>query len=422
MQIKKRKSGPSLGKIIVLLLAACGMAYGVYRGVNWYQEDSASAALAEDAEVLLAKAETALANGRPSEAETTAAPLVEHMEGHDWGPRAAAALASALRQQQRLKEAEAILAKAAQQFPAHPLRAELLMQYGSVLDAQQKTAGAQRIYKQISETAAPPIRGAALAALGKQAMRRDERLEARRLFHEAMQGAAPDTAAFDEALERLGDVNAALAFGPEATPESRVYIVEPGDNLISIGIKLNTTQGLLMRANNISDPASLRVGQRLKYTPKDFHILIERATCRLYLVDSHGIFKRYDTGLGKPGHETTLGAYKIGNKQKDPAWFKPGEGEIPPGDPRNELGTRWMPLVPLDPSLPTDLGIHGTIDPASIGKHSSHGCARMHNTDAEELYDLVVRSTPVEIVEHIDLDGLLHHSPSPPSTPEKGAA
>ena len=58
-----------------------------------------------------------------------------------------------------------------------------------------------------------------------------------------------------------------------------------------------------------------------------------------------------------------------------------------------------MPLVPEEAGLPEDLGIHGTIDPDSIGKYSSMGCPRLYNEEAEELYDLVVRSTPVTVVE-----------------------
>lgn len=90
----------------------------------------------------------------------------------------------------------------------------------------------------------------------------------------------------------------------------------------------------------------------------------------------------------------------LGNKQKDPVWFKPGGGgSFPAGDPQNELGTRWMPLVPVEENLPTDLGIHGAVAPETIGDYKSHGCPRMLNAEVEELYDLVVRSTPVEIVE-----------------------
>jgi len=58
-----------------------------------------------------------------------------------------------------------------------------------------------------------------------------------------------------------------------------------------------------------------------------------------------------------------------------------------------------MPLVPVEQGLPTDLGIHGTIEPETIGQYCSSGCPRMLPADVEELYDLIVRSTPVEIVE-----------------------
>ncbi len=217
-----------------------------------------------------------------------------------------------------------------------------------------------------------------------------------------MRDAAWNTPDWEEAADGLGRLNAELIFSVEPTPESKVYSVERGDNLTNIGMKLNTTQGLLMRANGLTKDTTLNVGNRLKYTPKDFRIIIERSTCRLFLLDGDGLFKRYLTGLGRPGHETTLGEFRIGNKQVDPTWFKPNAGPIPPGDPENELGSRWMPLVPEREELPTDLGIHGTIAPDTIGKHTSSGCARMHNADVEELYDLVVRSTPVEIVETVE--------------------
>jgi hypothetical protein len=63
-----------------------------------------------------------------------------------------------------------------------------------------------------------------------------------------------------------------------------------------------------------------------------------------------------------------------------------------------------MPLVPEQEGLPKDLGIHGTIRPETVGKHSSNGCARLYPQEVEELYDLVVRSTPVDIVEAFSLE------------------
>ena len=58
-----------------------------------------------------------------------------------------------------------------------------------------------------------------------------------------------------------------------------------------------------------------------------------------------------------------------------------------------------MPMVPEEEALPTDLGIHGTIAPETIGTYASSGCPRMYKEDVEELYDLVVRSTPVFVVD-----------------------
>ena len=42
-------------------------------------------------------------------------------------------------------------------------------------------------------------------------------------------------------------------------------------------------------------------------------------------------------------------------------------------------------------------GIHGTDKPWSIGQAVSHGCVRMYNQDAEELYGKVPVGTPVRI-------------------------
>ena len=42
-------------------------------------------------------------------------------------------------------------------------------------------------------------------------------------------------------------------------------------------------------------------------------------------------------------------------------------------------------------------GIHGTLDPYSVGWASSHGCIRMNNDDVAELYKIVPIGTKVII-------------------------
>ncbi len=65
---------------------------------------------------------------------------------------------------------------------------------------------------------------------------------------------------------------------------------------------------------------------------------------------------------------------------------------IPPG-PNGPVGSVWLAL-----SKPT-YGIHGTPEPARIGKTSSHGCIRLTNWDAEELAKLVEVGVSVEFLE-----------------------
>jgi len=295
----------------------------------------------------------------------------------------------------------ALLERALREFPSSPSAPEASAHYARLLEAAGRSTEAEAIFSKLQASAPKGMRAPALSGLARKAERGGNLIEARDRFREALADAQAGTPGWEEALDGLGRLNVALIFSPAETPESKYYAVERGDNLTGIGIKLNTTQGLLLRANGLGEDARLNLGQRLKYTPKDFRIVVERSTCLIYLLDNEGIFKRYRTGLGMPGHETALGKYTIGNKQKDPVWHPQGKPPVASGDPNNELGTRWMPLVPAAPSLPDDLGIHGTIAPETIGQYKSHGCPRMLKENVEELYDLVVRSTPVQIVDTI---------------------
>ena len=72
---------------------------------------------------------------------------------------------------------------------------------------------------------------------------------------------------------------------------------------------------------------------------------------------------------------------------------KKSEGllKIAPG-PNNPVGTTWIQLT-----IPT-YGIHGTPDPALVGKTASHGCVRLTNWDATALGHAVKKGTPVVFV------------------------
>jgi len=89
---------------------------------------------------------------------------------------------------------------------------------------------------------------------------------------------------------------------------------------------------------------------------------------QLKLFDGKKLLKTYPIATGKILFPTPQGTYNIINKQPNP------------GGP---FGVLWMGL-----SKP-HYGIHGTNNPASIGKNVSHGCIRMYNQDILELSSLV---------------------------------
>ncbi|MBP2652078.1 MAG: ErfK/YbiS/YcfS/YnhG family protein [Firmicutes bacterium] len=91
------------------------------------------------------------------------------------------------------------------------------------------------------------------------------------------------------------------------------------------------------------------------------------------------LYKSYRIAVGKSKSPTPVGEWMV--VWKDYGW---GSG----------FGTRWIGL-----NVPWGIyGIHGTNNPWSIGRPSSHGCIRMRNKDVEELFEWVPIGTEVKIV------------------------
>ena len=126
-------------------------------------------------------------------------------------------------------------------------------------------------------------------------------------------------------------------------------------------------------------------------------VVIRRASNVLTLYNGMRPVRQFAVATGQTVYPTPLGRFQIVVKWKNPWWYPPaspwakGEKPTPPG-PGNPLGTRWMGI-----SSP-GVGIHGTPQDGSIGYSLSHGCVRMHISQAEWLFDHVEVGTPVYIV------------------------
>ena len=113
-------------------------------------------------------------------------------------------------------------------------------------------------------------------------------------------------------------------------------------------------------------------------TESKYEILVDVEESKLYLLNYGKIEKVYSCSGGKWSTPSPIGTWEITHKA---TW---GEG----------FGGHWMGLnVPWG-----KFGIHGTLDPYSVGWASSHGCIRMNNSDVAELYKIAPYGTEVTIV------------------------
>jgi lipoprotein-anchoring transpeptidase ErfK/SrfK len=128
-------------------------------------------------------------------------------------------------------------------------------------------------------------------------------------------------------------------------------------------------------------------------------IVIRNRERALYLTLGQGSAVRYPIAVGRVGKSWT-GATAVENLVPYPHWQPPAivrrdlphlPAVVPPG-PRNPLGTRAIVLAR------PEYAIHGTNDPASIGRAASYGCFRMFNHDVEDLFARVRIGTPVVVM------------------------
>ncbi|MGC9950730.1 MAG: L,D-transpeptidase [Bryobacteraceae bacterium] len=110
---------------------------------------------------------------------------------------------------------------------------------------------------------------------------------------------------------------------------------------------------------------------------------------KLALVEDGRVAKIYPVAVGAAATPSPAGSYTVAARVSHPTWYGPGK-VVPPGK-RNPLGPRWIGLSRKG------YGIHGTSSPRSIGRPASHGCIRMHNSDVEELFELVEVGDAVEL-------------------------
>ena len=133
-------------------------------------------------------------------------------------------------------------------------------------------------------------------------------------------------------------------------------------------------------------------------------VTVRKSTSDMTVTDASGRTLMYaPVTTGSENDPLPLGEWKVNGVQKNPTFhYNPklfwdadpthSKALIPAG-PNNPVGVVWV-----DISKP-HYGLHGTPEPATVGKTASHGCVRLTNWDALKLATLVKPGTKVVFAE-----------------------
>ncbi len=186
----------------------------------------------------------------------------------------------------------------------------------------------------------------------------------------------------------------------EGDPHVDRYVIQPGDTLAKIASTLHVTADLLAGVNLIGDKNLVRAGQTIKIIKGPFDAVVDKKSYTLDLYLGSTLVRSFSVGLGA-NDGTPVGKWRVSSKLSNPTYHPPRGGRIiAADDPQNPLGERWIGLVGIEGAAigQERYGIHGTIEPESIGQSTSMGCIRLRNEDVEQLYSYLVERQSIVTV------------------------
>ena len=228
-------------------------------------------------------------------------------------------------------------------------------------------------------------------------------------LNEAIVGGKLSDADLKTAKEMLNQINQRVIFSPERFDDGDyggMETVKPGSSLGRIAANNEITPDLLMVVNNMKDPKKLQAGKGLKVLKGPFNAIVYKSAFTLELWQGSPGEKgslyvmSFPVGIGKDD-STPTGVWAVASKLKNPAYYSPrGEGVIAADDPKNPLGKFWIGLQGTEGKAvdKTSYGIHGTIDPDSIGKQASMGCIRLRDADIARVFESLVEWKSIVVV------------------------
>ena len=287
--------------------------------------------------------------------------------------------------------------------------------------AQKPKAGTQppRVTaapKAVVKKTTPPVRtDAALAKqieAGRMLVRNDQLVEARKQLNAALLSGRLSSADAASVRAELTQINNSLVFGSRVLkddPYVLVHRVQAGEAIGNTVLrKYNVWWEFISMINKVQ-ANRLQVNQPLKIVRGPFHAVVHKRAFRLDLfLGEHPDDPRrmyvasVPVGLGKDD-STPIGLFVVKNRQANPPWTDPNTGRFyHADDPENPLGDFWVGLTGIDDStrVLSGYGLHGTIEPQSIGRQASMGCVRMRADEIRLIHSMMVpKKSKLRIVE-----------------------
>jgi lipoprotein-anchoring transpeptidase ErfK/SrfK len=137
--------------------------------------------------------------------------------------------------------------------------------------------------------------------------------------------------------------------------------------------------------------------------PEGTEVWVSKSNANLMVKQGDKLLYYAPVTSGSEHDPLPIGDWKVNGISRNPKFhYNPAlfwdakatdeKATIPPG-PNNPVGVVWIDLSK------EHYGIHGTPEPKTIGKTTSHGCVRLTNWDALTVSQLVKAGTPVHFTE-----------------------
>jgi LysM repeat protein len=186
----------------------------------------------------------------------------------------------------------------------------------------------------------------------------------------------------------------------------QVHVVQVGERLASIARRYNVSWPTIARANDLSDPNRIFVGQRLTIPAQDDgqgtfltpnggapsvpaptvsngkQVIIDLSDQRIYAYENGSLLKTVIVSTGLAATPTVQGDFRVYWKLTSQAMSGPGY---------------YLPGVPWVMYFYQDYAIHGTYWHNNFGQPMSHGCVNLPTPDAQWFFNWAPVGTPVRV-------------------------